>query len=58
VERTSAWLSRSCRLARDYERLLDTGEAMVHATMSRIMLRRVAGWVPRPHSAAILAHGF
>ena len=42
VERTFAWLSRSRRLARDYERLPETGEAMIHAAMSRIMLRRVA----------------
>lgn len=41
VERTFAWLSRSRRLARDYERLPETGEAMIHAAMSRIMLRRV-----------------
>ncbi len=42
VERTFAWLSRSRRLARDYERLPETGEAMIHAAMSRLMLRRVA----------------
>jgi putative transposase len=42
VERTSAWLSRSRRLARDYERLPETGETMIHAAMSRIMLRRIA----------------
>ena len=42
VERTFAWLSRSRRLARDYERLPETGEAMIHAAMARIMLRRVA----------------
>ena len=42
VERTFAWLSRSRRLARDYERLPETGEAMIHAAMSRITLRRVA----------------
>ena len=42
VERTFAWLSRSCRLARDYERLPETGETMIYAAMSRIMLRRVA----------------
>ena len=41
VERTFAWLSRSRRLARDYERLPATGEAMIHAAMSRIMLRRI-----------------
>jgi hypothetical protein len=42
VERTFGWLSRSRRLARDYERLPETGEAMIHAAMSRIMLRRIA----------------
>ena len=42
VERTFAWLSRSRRLARDYERLPATGEAMTYAAMSRIMLRRIA----------------
>jgi putative transposase len=42
VERTFAWLSRSRRLARDDERLPQTGEAMIHAAMSRIMLRRIA----------------
>ena len=42
VERTFAWLSRSRRLARDYERLPAVGEAMTHAAMTRIMLRRLA----------------
>jgi transposase len=42
IERTFAWLSRSRRLARDYERLPETGEAMIHTAMSRIMLRRIA----------------
>jgi transposase len=42
IERTFAWLSRSRRLARDYERLPETGAAMIHAAMSRIMLRRLA----------------
>jgi transposase len=42
VERTFAWLSQSRRLARDYERLPETGETVVHAPMSRIMLRRIA----------------
>jgi putative transposase len=41
VERALAWPSRSRRLARDHERLPETGEAMVHAAMSRIMLRRI-----------------
>ncbi|WP_414653288.1 transposase, partial [Geminicoccus sp.] len=35
VERTFAWLSRSRRLARDHERLPETGVAVIHAAMSR-----------------------
>jgi putative transposase len=42
VEWTFAWLSRSRRLARDYERLPETSVAMIQAAMSRIMLRRIA----------------
>jgi transposase len=42
VERTFAWPSRPRRPARDYERLPETGEAMIHAAMLRIMLRRIA----------------
>jgi putative transposase len=40
VERTFARLSRSRRLARDDQRLPETGEAMIRTAMSRIMLRR------------------
>ena len=42
VERTFGWLNRSRRLSKDYERLPETEEAMIYATMSRIMLRRLA----------------
>jgi putative transposase len=42
VERTFAWLGQSRRLARDYEHLPRTGEAMIHAATSRIMPRRLA----------------
>ena len=42
VERTFAWLGRHRRLARDYERLPETGEALVYAAMTRLMLRRLA----------------
>jgi putative transposase len=42
VERTFAWLGKARRLARDYERLPETGVAMIYAAMSRIMLRRLA----------------
>jgi putative transposase len=43
VERTLAWLGQARRLAKDYERLPESGVAMIHAAMSRIMLRRLAG---------------
>jgi transposase len=42
VERTFAWLMYSRRLARDYESLTSTDEALIYATMSRLMLRRLA----------------
>jgi len=42
VERTFAWLGQSRRLSKDYERLPEVSEAMIHGAMSRIMLRRVA----------------
>ena len=40
VERTFAWLGQARRLAKDYERLPETGVVMIHAAMSRIMLLR------------------
>jgi len=42
VERTFSWLLHSRRLARDYEHLTSTDEALIYATMSRLMLRRLA----------------
>ncbi len=42
VERTFAWLGQSRRLSKDYERLPEVSEAMIHGAMARIMLRRVA----------------
>ena len=42
VERTLAWISRSRRLARDYERHTRTAEAFVRLAMIRLMLRRLA----------------
>jgi transposase len=41
IERTFAWLGHARRLAKDYERLPETGVAMIHWAMSRIMLRRL-----------------
>jgi putative transposase len=42
VERTFAWLGRSRRLAKDYERLAETTQALISSAMSRLMLRRLA----------------
>jgi putative transposase len=42
VERTFAWLIRSRRLARDYERRTATSEAMVYVASIRRMLRLLA----------------
>jgi len=42
VERTVAWLPRSRRFARRYERLPKPRGAMIHAAMSRTVLRRIA----------------
>jgi len=42
VERTFAWLSRNRRLAKDYERLPETGETFIYMAMSRILIKRLA----------------
>ena len=42
VERTFSWLGQSRRLSKDYERLCETSEALIYATMSRLMVRRLA----------------
>lgn len=42
VERTFSWLMRFRRLVRDYERLPETHEAMIHIAMIAIMLNRLA----------------
>jgi putative transposase len=42
VERTSAWICHNRRMAKDYERLCATGEALVYAVMTRLMVRRLA----------------
>ena len=46
VERTFAWLLHSRRMARDYERLPSTDEALIYATMTRLMARRLGRMHP------------
>jgi len=41
VERTFAWLGRSRRLSKEYERLTDSSEAMIKLCMVHHMLRRL-----------------
>lgn len=41
VERTFAWLNKQRRLAKDYEALTETSEAMIYAAMVRLMLARL-----------------
>jgi transposase len=41
VERTIGWLSTNRRLAKDYERFVETGEMLLYLAMSRILLRRL-----------------
>jgi transposase len=41
VERTIGWLTTNRRLAKDYERLVETGEMLLYLAMSRVLLRRL-----------------
>jgi putative transposase len=47
VERTIAWLSRSRRLSREYERRPESSEAVVQASMVHLMLRRLRPAEPK-----------
>lgn len=42
VERTFAWLNRQRRLSKDYERLPETSQALIHVAMIRLMLKKLA----------------
>lgn len=42
VERTFAWLGKSRRMAKDYERLTSTSENLVFEVMIRLMIKRLA----------------
>ncbi len=42
AERAFAQISHNRRMAKDHERLCATGEALIHAAMTRLMVRRLA----------------
>jgi putative transposase len=42
AERTFGWISHNRRMAKDYEHLCSTGEALIHAAMTRLIVRRLA----------------
>jgi putative transposase len=42
AERTFAWISHNRRMAKVYEGLCSTGEAFIHASMTRLMVKRLA----------------
>jgi putative transposase len=52
VERSFAWLSRNRRLARDYERKVQTSETLIELAATRLVLRRLAPFSPSLAAAA------
>ena len=42
VERTFAWLGRSRRLSKDYERRTDSSESMIRLSSIHLLLKRLA----------------
>ena len=42
AERTFAWISHNWRMSKDHERLCSTGEALIHAAMTHLIVRRAA----------------
>ena len=42
IERTFAWLGRSRRLSKDYERRIDSSETMVRLSAIHLLAKRLA----------------
>jgi putative transposase len=42
IERTFSWLGRNRRLAKDFERLIETSTAMVVVAIIQLLVRRLA----------------
>jgi hypothetical protein len=55
VERSFAWLGRSRRLARDYEFLPATAEAVIYLAASQLLVRRLAGGGPARQHRSVRA---
>lgn len=43
IERSFAWLIRNRRLAKDYERTVQTSETLIELAATRLLLRRLGG---------------
>jgi putative transposase len=41
VERTLAWINKSRRMSKDYERLVQSSEEMIYLSMIRLMVKRL-----------------
>jgi putative transposase len=50
VERSIAWACRNRRLAKDYERMVQTSETLIEVAMIRLIVRRLARVQLEPHT--------
>jgi hypothetical protein len=53
VERSFAWLSRNRRLAKDYERRVQTSETLIEVAMIRLLLARLGQRAERHANQAV-----
>ncbi len=42
MKRSFSWTGQNRRMGKDYERVPETGEALLYVAMSRLMVRRLA----------------